>query len=122
MRLNPQLAAMHHRISELQRAKAVADTQVSALESMLLSLNRSECDVRPLHFSRAFLPALFCARLISWRQIMTSHNGKLVQLQEKAREMNAAVSAALAVVREQGRQSRAKDAVIAELQKEVEAE
>jgi hypothetical protein len=53
---------------------------------------------------------------------MTSHNGKLVQLQEKARDMNAAVSAALAVVREQGRQSRAKDAVIAELQKEVEAD
>ena len=44
------------------------------------------------------------------------------QLQQKAREMNAAVSAALAVVREQGRQSSEKDAVIADLQKEVEAE
>jgi hypothetical protein len=53
---------------------------------------------------------------------MTSHNARLVELQQQAREMNAAVSAALAVVWEQGRQSTEKDAVIADLQKEVEAE
>jgi hypothetical protein len=58
MRLSPQLAALHNRISELERAKAVADAQVSALESMLLSVNRSECDVRPLIFP-PFLPAIF---------------------------------------------------------------
>ncbi len=53
---------------------------------------------------------------------MTSHNSKLVSAQQKAREMNAAVSAALAVVREQGVQCAAKDGVIAALRVEVEAE
>ncbi len=53
---------------------------------------------------------------------MTSHNSKLVSAQQKAREMNGAVSAVLAVVREQGVQCAAKDGVIAALRVEVEAE
>ncbi len=45
VRLPPQLAQMHARIVELQRCKAVADAQVMALETMILRVNRSTCDV-----------------------------------------------------------------------------
>ena len=45
LRLPPQLAQLHARIVELQRCKAVADAQVMGLETMLLRVNRSTCDV-----------------------------------------------------------------------------
>jgi hypothetical protein len=54
VRLAPQLASLHERIVKLQRDKAIAESQVSALEAMILGVNRSECSVSTPHFSRFF--------------------------------------------------------------------
>ena len=57
LRLPPELGRLHGRIVELQREKAIADAQVSALEAMILRVNRSECDVSGSLFCAPFLNA-----------------------------------------------------------------
>jgi hypothetical protein len=51
---------------------------------------------------------------------MTSHNSRLVALQQQTQQMNAAVTAALAVVRKQVEQRMEKDEIIAGLRWELE--
>ena len=52
---------------------------------------------------------------------MTLHNAQIVSLQQQTQQMNAAVTAALAVVRVQVEKRREKDDVIACLRSELEA-
>ena len=137
LRLPTQLAQLHARIVELQRCKAVADAQVMGLETMLLRVNRSTCDVSisafmtifPLislsfRFHFAFIAPLrsppCCLRITFVRQEMTSHNCRVVALQQQQQQANAAVTSAIAIVRELGEKSREKDDVIAALRMELE--